>query len=356
LYVFYPCLNAVAAGGFSYYNSNVRKPKILLLFTGGTIAQVYDPAINGLRPAKTPKDMLKIAPELKDNFEIGYQIVVNIDSSNVQPNLWNTLSETIYKEYDNYDGFVITHGTDTMSYTASALSFSLTNLGKPVVFTGAHLYPDAPGSDARNNLINAFKVASMNLAEVVIVFGSWIVRGNRSTKKDEGSLETISSPIFPELGRIRMDIDLWNFSPKRDVKKRPILLTGFEEKIMVYTVFPGLQSRFIESILDTDVKGIIIRGYGPGDLPIEENSLIESITKFTKKNIPIVISSQTAVGLTKISIYETGIAAQKLGVISSADMTLEATITKLMWALHQSTDREKVRILMNKNIAGEITA
>jgi L-asparaginase len=332
----------------------VKKAKILLLFTGGTIAQIYDPKIKALRPAKTPTDILKLAPELKAHYEIGYKIITNIDSSNMQPNIWKKLAEIIYAEYDSYDGFVVTHGTDTISYTASALSFSLTNLGKPVVLTGAHLHPHAPGSDAKNNLSNAFHVASMDLAEVVIVFGSFIVRGNRSTKKDEGSLETIWSPIYPEIGRIRMDIELWDFSPGRDNKKRPILQTGFEERIMVYTAFPGLQSVFVESVINTDVKGIIIRGFGPGNIPITENSLVESIKKFTSRRIPVVIGSQTAVGLTKISLYETGIAAKELGVISSEDMTFESTITKFMWTLHQTQDMEKIRELMKTDIAGEI--
>ena len=337
-----------------YYNSTVKKAKILLLYTGGTIAQVYDHTIKALRPPQTPTDILELAPELKEQYEIGYYYIANIDSSNMQPKIWEEISKTIYQEYDKYDGFVITHGTDTISYTASALSFSLTNLGKPVVLTGAHLHPHAPGSDAKNNLSNAFHVASMNLAEVVIVFGSWIVRGNRSTKKDEGSLETIWSPIFPELGRIRMDIELWNFSPKRDTSKKPVLKTGFEEKIMVFTAFPGLRLSFVESILDAPVKGIIFRGFGPGNLPISENPLIHSIKKFIAKKIPVVISSQTAVGLTKISLYETGIAAKQLGVIPSEDMTLESTITKFMWVLHQTKDMEEIRSLMRKNIAGEI--
>lgn len=333
----------------------MKKPKILLLFTGGTIAEIYDKQIKALRPAQTPTDILTLAPELKEQFEIGYRYIANIDSSNMQPKLWQKIAETIYEEYDKYDGFVVTHGTDTMSYSASALSFSLTNLGKPVVLTGAHLHPAAPGSDAKNNLTNAFAVASMDLAEVVIVFGSWIVRGNRSTKKDEGSLETIWSPIFPELGRIRMDIELWNFSPKRNIKKKPLLKTGFEEKIMVFTVFPGLQSTYLENILNTDVKGIIIRGFGPGNVPITDNSLIESLKKFFAKHIPVVIGSQTSVGLTKMSLYETGIVAQKMGVISSEDMTLESTITKFMWVLYQTEELEKIRDLMKKNIAGEIT-
>lgn len=332
----------------------MQKPRILLLFTGGTIAQMYDPKIQAIRPAKTHEDILQLAPEIKEKYEIDYKFLANIDSSNMQPALWQTLAETIYNEYEKYDGFVVTHGTDTMSYTASALSFSLTNLGKPIVLTGAHLYPDAPGSDAKNNLVNAFHVASMDLAEVVIVFGSWIVRGNRSTKKDEGSLETIWSPIFPELGRIRMDIELWNFSPKRNNTKKPVLQTGFEENIMVFTAFPGLRTDFVESVIDKGVKGVILRGFGPGNLPIKENSLVESIKKFQSKNIPVIIGSQTAVGLTKISLYETGVAAQQLGVISTEDMTLESTITKLMWTLHQATDTENVKTLMRKNIAGEI--
>lgn len=331
----------------------MKKSKILLIFTGGTIAQVYDHTINALRPAKTPMDILKLAPELQEHYEIGYHFIANIDSSNIQPALWEEIAETVYAEYDNYDGFVITHGTDTLSYTASALSFSLTNLGKPIVLTGAHLPPHAPGSDAKNNLTNAFHVASMDIAEVVVVFGSWIVRGNRSTKKDEGSLETIGSPIFPELGRIRMDIDLWKLSPKRDHTMKPVLQTGFEEKIMVFTAFPGLQRSFIESVENAGVKGIIIRGFGPGNLPITENSLIEGVRNYISKQIPVVIGSQTAVGLTKLSLYETGIAAKQLGVISSEDMTLESTITKFMWSLHQTNDIEQIRVLMEKNIAGE---
>ena len=123
---------------------------------------------------------------------------------------------------------------------------------------------------------------------------------------------------------------------------------------MVYTAFPGLQSMFIESILTTQVKGIIIRGFGPGNLPIKENSLIESIKRYTQKQIPVVIESQTAIGLTKLSIYETGIVAENLGVISSEDMTFEATVTKFMWTLHQTQDLKRIRNLMRENIAGEI--
>jgi len=330
------------------------KPNILLLFTGGTIAQVKDPVLGALRPAKTPEDILLLAPELQEHFTIDYKFIANIDSSNVQPSLWDTIAKTIYSEYEKYDGFVITHGTDTMSYTASALSFSLTNLGKPIVLTGAYLHPDAAGSDAKNNLINAFHVASMNLAEVVIVFGSWILRGNRSTKRDEGSLETFWSPIFPELGRIRMDRELWNFSPPRDHAKKPVLQTGFEENIMLFTIFPGLRPDFFEAVIEKGVKGIIIRGFGPGNIPIQENSLVSVIETCNKKNIPVVLSSQSAMGLTKISLYETGITAQRLGVIATEDMTLEASVTKFMWALKQTNDKAKIAALLRKNIAGEI--
>jgi L-asparaginase len=330
------------------------KPKILLLFTGGTIAQVHDPILGALRPAKTPEDVLQLAPELQEYFAIDYKFIANIDSSNMQPAIWQTIAETIYKNYEEYDGFVVTHGTDTMSYTASALSFSLKNLGKPVVLTGAYLHPDAAGSDAKNNLTNAFFVASMDIADVVIVFGSRILRGNRSSKKDEGSLASFWSPIFPELGRIRMDIELWPFSPKRDHTKKLILQTGFEEKIMVFTIFPGLRTDFLDAIIKKGVKGIIIRAFGPGNIPIKENSLIESIKTYRNNNIPVILGSQTAVGLTKLSLYETGIAAQKLGVISTEDMTIEATITKFMWVLHQTKDREIIENLMKKNIAGEI--
>ena len=332
----------------------MKKPTSLFIFTGGTIAQINDQELGALRPAKTPEDILRLAPELADQFHIDYTFIANLDSSNVQPSLWTTIAEKIYEQYQNYDGFIITHGTDTMGYTASALSFALTNLGKPVVLTGAHLYPDAEGSDARNNLLNAFHVASMDLAEVVIVFGSWILRGNRSTKRDEGSLETIWSPIFPELGRIRMDIELWTFSPKRDHTKEPVLQARFVEDIMVFTTFPGFRSDLLDAIIEKGVKGIVIRGFGPGNIPIAGSSLIESLKKCTEKHIPVVVSSQTAMGLTKISLYETGVAAKRLGVIASEDMTFESTITKFMWSLSQTQDVENIRTLMTKNIAGEI--
>lgn len=331
------------------------KPKILLLFTGGTIAQIKDPILKALVPAKTTEDLLRLVPELNEHFSIDTVLVENLDSSNIQPAHWVKLAATIYKHYSQYDGFVITHGTDTMSYTASALSFALQNLGKPVVFTGSQLPGNALGSDARTNLIHAFQVASMDIAEVVIVFGTKVLRGNRSSKQSESALDAFWSPVFSDLGKIRLEIELYNHHKKRDESKQPVLTTHFEENIAVITLTPGIKPLVIDTLIDAGVKGIILQGFGAGNLPIKENSLIASIKNSISHGVPVVITSQCAAGVANVFIYETGIMAQKTGAISAEDMTLEAAATKLMWILSNKHTMSEIDMLLHKNFVGEIT-
>ncbi len=334
----------------------MKKPKILLLFTGGTVAMIKDAKTGVLVPAKTPRDILKLAPELDSHFNIDYQFIANLDSSNMVPFHWAQIAEVIYKQYAKYDGFVITHGSDTMSYTASAVSFALDNLGKPVVFTGSQLPPDALGSDARNNLVNAFRVATMDIGEVVVVFGQRILRANRSSKISESAFDAFWSPIYADLGRIRLEIELFDHHMKRDKKKRPVLNAQFCEEIFVFTITPGIKATYLNVLIDNGVKGIILDGFGPGNLPINDKDFMDAIKKAIKKNIPIIIGSQCSAGVARIFIYETGRIAAEIGGISAEDMTLEATVTKLMWILAQTKDMKKVKKLMKTNIAGEINS
>ena len=333
----------------------MNKPKILLLLTGGTIAQVKDPVLNTLIPAKTTEDLLRLVPELSEHFSITTVPVENLDSSNIQPKHWIKLASLIFENYGTYDGFVVTHGTDTMSYTASAVSFALQNLGKPVVFTGSQLPGTSFGSDARNNLIHAFQVASMDIAEVIIVFGTKVLRGNRSSKQSESALDAFWSPVFSDLGKIRLEIELFNYHAKRDEKKKPMLSAAFEENIAVLTITPGMKSRILELLIDSGIKGIILQGFGAGNLPIRENSLIESIKRSIDQGIPVIITSQCAAGVANVFIYETGIMAKKTGAISAEDMTLEAAATKLMWVLSQEKSIKDIDRLLHKNFVGEIT-
>lgn len=331
----------------------MKKPNILLLFTGGTIAQVKDPKTKSLMPSRIPKDILALAPELKGHFEIGYEFISNLDSSNVLPKHWVQIANAIYKNYDSYDGFVVSHGTDTMSYTASAVSFALQNLGKPVVFTGSQLPPGELGSDAKNNLINAFRLASMNIGEIVIIFGEKILRGNRSSKISESAFNAFWSPIFSDLGRVRLEIELFNHHKKRDSRLKPVLKADFCEDIFVQKLVPGVSPAHLKMVIEKGVAGIVIEGFGAGNLPNEENSYVPVLKEATKRNIPVIIDSQCVAGISNIFIYNTGLTAQETGAISSKDMTFEATVTKLMWILAQTKEISKVKSMMDENLAGE---
>jgi L-asparaginase len=333
----------------------MKKTKILLIFTGGTIAMVRDSKTNTLSPAKTPEQLLSIAPQLQFEFSTDIALIDNIDSTNIQTNHWVKIAECIFRNYDIYDGFVVSHGTDTMAYSASALSFSLQNLGKPVVFTGSQLPPDHINSDARNNLVNAFRVASMDIAEVLIVFGSEIIRGNRASKQSETDFNAFWSPIYPVLGKIRTEIDLYGDYRKRDDSKKLELKNKFDDEVFVLTIVPGFDPKFFEMLINSGVKGFVIAAFGAGNVPNKYKSLLKCIKLATLRNIPIIVSSQCLAGTAKMLIYEVGAAALQAGGISAGDMTLEAATTKLMWSLGQEKQLSKIKKLIGTNIIGELT-
>lgn len=332
-----------------------QKPRICLLFTGGTIASVMDERIQALVPAKTPDQLLSIAPKLKDEFEVDIIYIDNVDSTNIQSSHWTKLTEAIEKNYNKYDGFVVSHGTDTMAYSASALSYSLQNLGKPVVFTGAQLPPDHISSDAKNNLVNAFRVASMDLGEVVIAFGHEIIRGNRATKQSETDFNAFWSPIYPALGKIRTEIDLYGDYMRRDETKVLKTFSKFDPEVFVLTITPSLDPKFFDLLIENGVKGFIVNAFGTGNVPNKENTLVPCIKKATEKGIPVIISSQCIGGTARMLTYEVGVTALEAGGIPGADMTVEAATTKLMWALGQTDNLEEIRSIMKRDVSGELT-
>jgi L-asparaginase len=332
----------------------MKKSKILMLFTGGTIAMVKN-ALGVLSPAKTPQELLSIAPNLSDFFQIDIEIIDNIDSTNIQSFHWKNISNVIIEKYNDYDGFVVTHGTDTMAYTASALSFALQDLGKPVILTGAQLPPDHMSSDARNNLINAFRVASMDLAEVVIVFDHEILRGNRATKQSETDFDAFWSPIYPVIGKMITEIDLYGEYKRRNESLKPILKNNFVDDIFVITMVPGFNPSHMDLLIQNGVKGFVIDGFGAGNVPNKFKSVIEYIKLAKDKNIPVVIASQCIGGTARMLNYEVGADAIEAGAISAADMTLEASTTKLMWCLGQTESYSKIKEIMESSVMGELT-
>ena len=334
---------------------NTRKPTLLLLYCGGTIGMRQNVQTSALQPFLTAQDLLKYEGQLGQEFDITAQTITNIDSTNMQPHHWQSIAQAIAKEYNNFDGFVVTHGTDTMSYTASALSFALQNIGKPVVITGSQVPPEMLGSDATNNLIHACQVATMDCAEVSIVFGTKILRGNRSMKVSESERNAFISPVFPELGSIRLQPELTYSDVKHRHSGMVHLQDAFEGKVAVIKCVPGLESSIVESIIASGIDGLILESFGPGNLPNQENSLLPCIELARKKKIPVLIATQCIYGTTRMYLYEVGQQALQLGVIPTRDMTPETAFVKLKWALGQTRDPEGVREIMEKDIAGELS-
>ena len=324
--------------------------KICIFTCGGTITM-----------KKNKKGVLthfhdhKIINELlaKNNIaKVDIEKIVNIDSTNMQPDIWMKLATCIKEKYDQYDGFVVTHGTDTMAYTASAISFALRNLHKPLIFTGSQKPIYDIASDAINNLLNAIILATYNIAEVCILFGRKIIRGNRATKISESSLDAFDSPHAELLGEITMDVSLSGNYRKRDKREKLLFSPHFDNKVLITQLFPGLTTPLLNYLLEFSFKGIVLEAFGPGNVP---DKLIPFISRARQRNIPIIILSQCYQGITKMDRYEVGKNALEVGAIPANDMTVEAAVTKLMWILAQTNDLTKIRKIFNTNLAGEVT-
>ncbi|MDD2657023.1 MAG: asparaginase [Patescibacteria group bacterium] len=329
------------------------KPKILLLFAGGTIGMVPNPKTGALQPAQSALEVLNNIPELSEIADIDFELVANVDSSNMVPDHWIKLAQIILAKYHDYDGFVVAQGTDTMAYSASALSYALGNLGKPVVFTGSLIPLLEIGSDARNNLLYACMTASLDIAEVCIVMSNQILRGNRAKKHHESFVAAFHSPNFPELGELGRPIVLNEWCHKRHNGELEAKI-DFDRRIVVIKLFPGFNPDILEHLLSLDIRAIVIEGFGPGNVPFLETSIIPGIIKAREKNIVVLIANQMERGKTHLEAYEAGLKAKEAGAISAHDMTTEAAVTKLMWALPQASTIEEIDSIMSNNIAGEL--
>lgn len=324
------------------------------MFAGGTIGMVEDKKTGVLRPAEDVSAILRFFPELRKKISFEFFSLFNIDSSNMEPSHWSIVARKIKEVYDRFDGFLVIQGTDTLAYTASALSFALRNLSKPIVFTGSLVPLSELGADARNNLIYASLVATMDIAEVCIVFGHKILRGNRSKKNHESFVDVFDSPIFPQLGEIERPIRLHEWRRKR--RKRILAYQPkFETNIRLVKIFPGFDPSSLDRMIQGGAKGLIIEGYGPGNIPFLENSILPQIERAIKNGIPVVIGSQMEKSVTNLHAYEAGYKVLQLGAISAHDMTTESTVAKLMWVLAQTRDIKKVKALMENDLAGELS-
>lgn len=328
-----------------------QKPKLLLVTTGGTITMLRGPS-GSLQPCDDAGELTDRIPELKLMADIDVLSLANVDSSNITPDFWITIGRVIYQKIQSYDGFVVTHGTDTLCYTSAALSFILQELNKPIVVTGAQVPLEEIGSDARSNLINAVRVALSDLAEVVVVFGSLIIRATRAKKTSVFDMQAFVSVNEVPLGTIGLTIKFNSFARRR-TRKKPLLRAFLNENVAMLPIYPGLKPEILDFLADKHA-GIVLEGYGAGNIPNEKYSLIPAIKRATDRNVPIVVCTQCIVGSTAMELYQVGKAALDAGAIPAMDMTPETTMVKLMWVLGQTDDLATIDSMMQKSFVGEL--
>jgi L-asparaginase len=347
-----------------------NRPRICLIYTGGTIGMVRDRS-GDLRPPDDPADFLRVAPELDDIVSYEFVPLLNKDSTNVVPSDWVKIARAIFqRRNDGYDGFVVVHGTDTMHFSASAVAFALgPALPVPVVFTGAQTVPEIPHGDARVNLLRACKVACADLAEVVIAFGDFVFRGARAQKKHEARFDAFESPAQFPLGFITEDILISAEAMTRGSKGKmgPFELRAeFAPGVLQVSLIPGLEPGLIMPALDQPgCTGLILQSFGAGNVP---NAGRYSFRKLIKAAIerekPVIVTSQFPASATEHTAYRPGREAMRAGAISTGNMTASCSVAKFRWALAvverertKSTMRiDRIREIMNTSYIGEMDA
>ncbi|TET06752.1 MAG: asparaginase [Candidatus Thorarchaeota archaeon] len=333
--------------------------KVCLITTGGTISSVYDSATQALRPGLSVAELLDRLPKGMGNVEVIQRELYQLDSANAQPHHWQTLASAIKEvseEIHDLTGIVITHGTDTMTYSAAAISFMVQDFGKPIVFTGAQIPASVPWSDGPRNLLDAIRVAAFgDLGETCIVFNGEVHRATRAKKVRVNSYDAFDSMDPSPIGILARDIILYDGRKKRDHGLIPRFDTRLDDRVFLLKVFPGLPPQTLTRIVDMGYHGMIIEGFGSGNIPTKENALAGGILQAIDQGCFIVISSQCAFGQADLSIYEVGRAAMDVGAMSAYDMTSEAALVKLAWVLGHTHEPERVKEMMDISYVGEIS-
>ena len=342
-----------------------RLSSLLLIYTGGTIGMKQDPVTKALTPFDFSQIMEEVPEIGKYAFRTDYHAFDPlIDSSNIDPSLWQAIASLIEERYDDYDGFIILHGTDTMAYSASALSFMLEGLTKPVIFTGSQLPVGAPRTDGKENLISAVEIASATdelghaiVPEVCIFFDSKLLRGNRSTKVNAEMFDAFQSPNFPPLAEAGINI---KYNSRLILKPRdwdsPVhAITDLDTSVSILKIHPGITRQTVGDILQgRNTRAVILETYGAGNAPTAP-WFLECVSRACREGKVLVNVTQCLRGTVDMSLYATGKALEEAGVVSGGDCTTESVLGKLFHLLGRCSDPEEIKSQMERNLRGEIS-
>ena len=326
--------------------------KLMILSTGGTIActQTED----GLIPTLSADDILAYVPDAVKLGKIETKTILNLDSSNIQPEEWRLIAKAVFDCLPDYDGIVILHGTDTMAYTASMLSFMLRHIDKPVVITGSQLPVGHPNTDAKANLRDAMITAASGIPGVVVVFDRKIMLGCRVAKVRTTSQNAFESINRLPVGRVRFG-RVRLIDPPEQPKGEPLLDDAIEPNVFLLKLIPGTRPEVFDDIARLGYRGVVIEGFGLGGLHCLRRNLLEGIQKLMDANVAVLLTTQCRYEPSDPTVYETGRLALELGILQAYDMTSECAVTKLMWVLAHAASPEEVRRMMYTSFCGEIS-